>query len=79
MSPEDQSASPLVPRHVNSPCAVKPVLGTPEPEGVWALIDRDMGESITSVYPSELDALRQLNGRGYGRVEFLQWGHEVNG
>mgnify|MGYP003611601834 CR=1 FL=1 len=42
--------------------------------GVWAVIDLDYGESITSVYPTELDALRVLSGRGYGRVAFVPWG-----
>lgn len=45
-----------------------------ETEGVWALIDSDYGESITSVYSTELDALRELNGRGYGRVAFVPFG-----
>jgi hypothetical protein len=42
--------------------------------GVWAIIDRDYSDSITAVYPTELDALRVLNGRGYGRVAFIAWG-----
>lgn len=47
--------------------------------GVWAVIDSDYGENITAVYPSELDALRVLNGRGYGRVAFIEWGNDVRG
>lgn len=45
--------------------------------GVWALIDHDYHESITAVYPTEVAALRVLNGRGYGRVAFLPWGSYV--
>lgn len=42
--------------------------------GVWAVVDFDYGESITEVHPTEVDALRVLNGRGYGRVVFVPWG-----
>lgn len=48
-------------------------------DGVWVIIDRDHYDSITAVYPTELDALRVLNGRGYGRVQFLNWGTNVRG
>jgi len=36
------------------------------PEGVWALCDRDYNETITAVYATEVEALRAINGRGYG-------------
>lgn len=48
-------------------------------EGVWAILDRDHYETITAVYPSEIDALRALNGRGCGRAVHLDWGMTVNG
>lgn len=48
-------------------------------DGVWAIIDRDHYESITAVYPTEIDALRVLNNRGYGRVDFLPWNTNVRG
>lgn len=48
-------------------------------EGVWALVDRDHCDTITAVYPSELDALRVLNSRGYGRVAPLEWGESLGG
>lgn len=43
-------------------------------EGVWCIADQDHGETITIPFPSEVDALRALNGRGYGRVYFVPWG-----
>jgi len=45
-----------------------------ESGGVWAIVDTDYGDSITSVHETELDALRVLNGRGYGRVLFIEFG-----
>lgn len=45
-----------------------------EAGGVWAVVDRDMGEHISMVFPSELEALRVLNGRGFGSVVFVPWG-----
>jgi len=47
------------------------------PAGVWAVVDTDYGESITAVYETELDALRSLNGRGYGRVRFVPFGKSL--
>lgn len=47
------------------------------PDTIWALVDRDYGENITAVYPTELDALRVVNGRGYGRVVELNWGETL--
>lgn len=49
-----------------------------QPEGVWAIVDRDMGETITKVYPTEIAALRELNGRGYGRVRFVPFGQDLH-
>ena len=46
-------------------------------EGVWALVDFDHNETITSVFQSELEALRAINGRGYGEVKFVQWGRSL--
>ena len=43
-------------------------------EGVWAVVD---GEKITTVYRNEIEALRLLNGRGFGSVAFLPWGDTV--
>jgi len=51
--------------------------GTDEALGVWAVIDRDHNEHVTAVHATEVDALRTLNGRGYGRVMFLPWGKTV--
>jgi len=45
-----------------------------EASGAWALVDHDYGETIIAIYSTELDALRELNGRGYGRVVFVPWG-----
>jgi len=45
--------------------------------GVWAVCDRDYGETITLVYPTEIEALREVNARGYGRVVFVPWGTEL--
>ena len=45
-----------------------------EAEGVWCICDQDYGESITIPFASEVDALRALNGRGYGRVAFVLFG-----
>lgn len=42
--------------------------------GVWAVVDLYYGEIITEVHPTEVDALRVLNGRGHGRVVFVPWG-----
>ena len=46
----------------------------PFPGSVWAVVDRDHSESITSVHRTEIDALRVLNGRGFGRVVELPYG-----
>ena len=43
-------------------------------EDVWAVVD---GEKITTVYRNEIEALRLLNGRGFGRVVFVPWGDTV--
>lgn len=43
-------------------------------DGVWAVVDIDYGESITTVHAEEIDALRAINERGYGRVKFVPWG-----
>ena len=43
-------------------------------KGVWAVVDIDYGESITEVYPVEVEALRAINRRGYGRVRFVPFG-----
>jgi hypothetical protein len=45
-----------------------------KPEGVWVIADRDYYETISEVYPDELSALRALNGRGTGRVVFVNYG-----
>lgn len=47
--------------------------------GVWAVIDLDYGEHITAVYKEEIDALRVVNERGYGRVRFLEFGTDARG
>lgn len=47
------------------------------PEGVWAIVDIDHGESITKVYATEIDALREINGRGYGRVVYVPFGKDL--
>ena len=51
---------------------------SPDAGGVSAIVDRDYGESITAVYPTEVDALRALNGRGFGRVVALPWGLQLS-
>lgn len=51
-----------------------PFIPEPEPQGVWAIVDRDYNTSITAVYPTEIDALRVINGREYGKVVFVPWG-----
>lgn len=49
--------------------------------GVWAIIDPGSyeGDYIAAVYPGELGALRVLNGRGYGRVQFIEFGKDMRG
>lgn len=43
--------------------------------GIWAIVDRDYDQYfVNSVHPAEIDALRALNERGYGRVVFIPWG-----
>lgn len=43
-------------------------------EGVWAVVDNHYADYISEVHPTEVEALRVLNGRGYGRVMFVPWG-----
>lgn len=45
-----------------------------ETEGVWAIIDYNYDDYIDRVYPSEIEALRESNRQGYGKVKFLPWG-----
>ena len=51
---------------------------TTDIEGAWCVCDRDYYETITSVYPTEVEALRTLNGRGFGRVRFVPYGKSLN-
>lgn len=48
-------------------------------KGVWAVVDYDnsYNDYASTVYAEEIEALREVNGRGYGRVVFLPWGVEV--
>lgn len=43
-------------------------------DGAWAIVDLGEYEYTDSVYPDELSALRMLNARGHGSVEFVEWG-----
>lgn len=47
--------------------------------GAWCVVDRDYGETITAVYLTELEALRAINDRGFGRVAFVKWGETLTG
>lgn len=47
-------------------------------EGVWVIADRDHFDYISRVFPDEISALRALNGRGYGRVAFIEYGKELS-
>jgi hypothetical protein len=57
------------------PAAVLHLGFDPNLSGVWAVVDNaNYGEQVSEVHSEEIDALRQINGRGYGRVIFLPWG-----
>ncbi len=49
----------------------------PAPKGVWAHLVRDHYETIESVYPSEVEALRACVAAGHGRVVYLPYGATV--
>jgi hypothetical protein len=45
------------------------------PAGIWAIVDLgSSSENISIVFATEIDALRALNVRGHGRVEFVPFG-----
>lgn len=46
--------------------------------GVWAVCQRDYGDHIEKVYETEIQALREVNLRGYGHVRFVEWGKDLN-
>lgn len=45
--------------------------------GVWAIMNYNYDEYIERVYDNEIDALREVNGRGYGQVIFLPFGMDI--
>lgn len=47
-------------------------------EGVWAVVERDMGDCISRVYPDEVSALRSAVENGWGRVQFIKWGEVID-
>lgn len=46
-------------------------------QGVWAVVDSDYHDTITMVYLEEIEALRAINERGYGKVKFVPWGKSL--
>ena len=46
--------------------------------GVWAVCHLDYGDVIEKVYNTEIEALREINARGYGHVRFLAWGKDLH-
>lgn len=46
-------------------------------KGVWAWCYLDYGEVISKVFPTEIEALREVNSAGYGHVRFLEWGKDL--
>lgn len=48
------------------------------PEGVWMVGHFDWNWITESVYATEIEALRVVNGRGYGEVHFLPFGVETS-
>lgn len=49
-----------------------------EREGVWMVGHFDWNWIVESVHESELEALRIVNGRGYGEVHFLPFGMDAS-
>jgi len=45
--------------------------------GVWAATITDQSEQIDCVFPTEIEALRVVVGRGYGSVAFIRWGEDL--
>ena len=43
----------------------------PEPDGVWVVYYNDMGEHITGIHRTELEALDRS---GFYNVKFVEWG-----
>ena len=46
--------------------------------GVWVHVTGDHYETIGSVYPAEIDALRAAAEDGYGRAVFVPWGTSLD-
>lgn len=49
-----------------------------EMRGVWMVGSYDLNWITESVHESELEALRVINGRGYGSVHFLPFGADAS-
>lgn len=45
--------------------------------GVWVVGCLDWNWIVESVHPTELEALRIINGRGYGEAFFVPFGTEI--
>lgn len=42
--------------------------------GCWVAYAYDWNPYLIAAYPTEIEALREINGLGYGSVMFLPWG-----
>ena len=49
-------------------------ISDPEADGVWMVGHFDWNWITESVHATEIEALRVINGRGYGEVYFLPFG-----
>jgi hypothetical protein len=61
------------------PAAVLHLGSDPNLSGVWAVVEpgNEGGMQLAQVHSEEIEALRYINGRGYGEVIFLPWGMTV--
>ena len=49
----------------------------PAQSGVWAIVNFNDTEYIEMVFNSEIEALREVNRRGYGTVTFIDFGKSL--
>ena len=49
-----------------------------EQAGVWVVGHFDWNWIAEKIYDSEIDALREVNARGYGEVRFIPFGAEIS-
>ncbi len=46
--------------------------------GAWVTFYYEVGPTIIAVYPSEIEALRSINGASGQTAVFLPWGRGIN-